>query len=106
MCRLLRILAKETVSDEFSTHIQTEFIIEDIDKIDVVGFMGEAKLAVECGDTNQEKIKNLQNHFDVVLHVPFCYTNDFFSLDTEKIVHQLVVSNISKELEKSGLRQI
>ena len=102
ICRMLRILAKETVSDEFSTSIKTEFTVEGIGRIDVVAFIGGATIAVECGDTSLEKILKLQKHFDVVLHVPFCYTSDFWKLDTEKIVHQLSVSIIGKDLEKRG----
>jgi len=102
ICRMLRSLAKEVCSDEFSTSIKTEFTVEGIGRVDIVGFIGEATIAVECGNTSQEKILKLRKHFDVVLHVPFCHTLDLWKLDTEEIVHQLRVSRIGKELEKRG----
>ncbi len=104
VCKLLRDLAKKIVSDEFITSIETEYTVEGIgSRVDVVGFIGGATIAVECGDTSFEKIVKLEKHFDVVLHFPYSYTLDFWKLNTEKIVHQLVVSNIGKELKKEGV---
>jgi hypothetical protein len=102
VCSLLRNLMKENFSDEFSTSIQTEFTVKSVGRIDVVGFVDEASIAVECGNTSPEKIFELEKHFDVVLHIPYCYSLDFLQLDTQKIGHQLFVSIIGKQLEKRG----
>lgn len=50
--------------------------------------------------TNPRKIKALKENFDMVLHVPYCYTQEFIDIDIDKIRHQLFVSSVFKELKK------
>jgi len=85
----------------FPISVDTEVSVEGIGKVDVVGWIGEATIAVECGRTSQKKIEVLRKHFDVVLHIPYCYTWDFFDVNTEKIEHQMLVSSVFKEVEKN-----
>jgi len=85
----------------FPISVETEVSVEGIGKVDVVGRIGESSIAVECGITSQKKIEALKKHFDVVLHIPYCYTWDFYDINTEKITHQIFASSVIKRLEKS-----
>jgi hypothetical protein len=82
--------------------VDTEVSVEGIGKVDVLGRIGESTIAVECGTTSQKKIEALKKHFDVVLHIPYCYTWDFLDINTEKIAHQIFVSSVIKGLEKDA----
>ena len=46
--------------------------------VDVVGYLPGLKIAVECGDTDKGKILVLQEHYDIVIHMPYCHTPDFY----------------------------
>ena len=45
----------------------------------------------------------LEEHFDVVLHIPYCHTLNLINIDMDEITRQLFVGLIAKELEKRGL---
>jgi len=84
----------------FSVSAETEVSVEGIGRVDVVGSVGNATIAVECGRTSLRKIEALKGHFDVVLHIPYCHTWDFLDINVEKIEHQLLASVVAKRLEK------
>jgi len=95
VCNMIRQIAKD---NEFS--VETEVSVEGIGKVDVIGRIGDATIAVECGTTNPRKIKVLKENFDVVLHVPYCYTREFIDINIDRINHQLFVCSVSKKLRK------
>lgn len=101
-CSMIRELGKGNFPD-FLTSVETEVSIKGIGKVDVLGWIGEATIAVECGNTNPMKILALERHFDVVLHIPFCHTINLFNINMDEIVHKLVVGLVYKELERRDL---
>jgi len=47
-------------------------------RVDVVGYLPGTTIAFECGNTPQERILGLQTHCDIVVHLPFCWTPEFY----------------------------
>ena len=99
VCRFIREFWKRK---GYPISVETEFSVEGIGKVDVVGWIGESTIAVECGRTSQKKIEALRKHFDVVLHIPYCYTWDFLNIDIDKVEHELFCASLFKELKKRG----
>ena len=62
---MLKILSKEFFSEEFETSFETEFTVKKLGRVrvDVLAKIGEARVAVECGETNQQKFQALKEHF-------------------------------------------
>jgi hypothetical protein len=79
---------------------ETEVTVDGIGKVDVVGWIGEATIAVECGRTNPEKIEVLKKHFDVVLHIPYCYTWGLVKIDLDELNRQIFAGSVLKGVEK------
>lgn len=100
-CGMIRKLGKENFPD-WSTSVETEVPIEGVGKVDVVGQIGDVTIAVECGNTRANKIFELHKHFDVVLHIPYCYTWNFMDINIDEITHQLFTGMIAKELKRRG----
>jgi hypothetical protein len=100
VCNMIRQIAKDRKCEEFS--VETEVLVKGIGKVDVVAQISDATIAVECGTTNPRKIKALKENFDVVLHIPYCYTREFIDVNIDKIRHQLFVSTVIKGLEKEN----
>lgn len=98
MCELMREIGLKWNKKS----VETEVYVEGIGKVDVVASIGEATIAIECGTTNAEKIGALKERFDIVLHVPYCYTLDLCHLDRAELDHQIMVVNIVKKLRKKG----
>lgn len=98
VCNMLRQIAKEGEYEESS--VDTEVSVEGIGKVDVVGQIGDVKVAVECGITSLKKINLLKEHFDVVIHIPYCYTWDFYNINIEKIHHEIFASSVFKSLKR------
>jgi hypothetical protein len=99
ICNLMR----ETYPSERRKSLETETYVEGIGKVDVTATIGDATIAIECGTTNPKKIAALKERFDIVLHVPFCYTEDLYHLDMDELSHQITIVNVFKELRKEGL---
>jgi hypothetical protein len=78
--------------------------------VDVLAIIGKATVAVECGTTSPKKIAALKERFDIVLHIPYCYTEDLYFLSRDELDHQIMTANIIKKLkispiiEKSGYK--
>jgi len=102
VCKMIRELGHNTFPD-FPVTVETEVCVEGIGKVDVVGRIDEATIVVECGQTNEEKILALKEQFDIVLHIPYCYTQELFKIDIDELEHQLIVAVILKSLEKRNL---
>jgi len=45
--------------------------------VDVVGYWPSLTVAIECGKTSKERIATLQSHYDIVIHLPYCWTPKF-----------------------------
>jgi hypothetical protein len=101
-CNMIRELGHKNYTD-IPVTVETEVCVEGIGKVDVVGRIGDATIAVECGNTKIGKISALREHCDIVLHVPFCHTQELLKIDMDELEHQLVVAVILKELEKRNL---
>lgn len=101
-CSMIRKLGQENFPDD-PTKVETEVPVEGVGKVDVLGRIGEATVVVECGNTNPKKIWALEKQFDIVLHIPFCYTWNLININVDEIIHQLVVALVVKELEKRQL---
>ncbi len=101
---MIRTLGRKQFPD-YSTSVKTEVSIDRIGKVDVLGLIGEVVIAVECGNTNPKKIIALYDDpsIDLVLLIPFCYTQNFVKIDLDEITHKIVVGLIRRELEKRGL---
>ena len=99
-CSMIRELGS---SGEYDTKVETEVPVEGIGVVDVVGLIGEVAVAVECGKTNPKKILALKEHFDIVLHIPYCYTWGLVNIDMDELEHQLAVALVLKELKKRKL---
>ena len=102
VCDMIRKIGQETSPDQ-PVKIETEACANGIGKVDVVGQIGEVTIAVECGNTNGKKIAALREKFDIVLHVPYCYTQELFNIDMDELKHQLAITAVFKELEKRNL---
>jgi len=98
ICNMIR-----TGLGEYKKSLETEAHVKGIGKVDVTATIGDATIAIECGRTNLEKIGKLKKRFDIVLHVPFCYTEDLYHLDMNELNHQITVVNVFKKLRKEGL---
>jgi hypothetical protein len=96
MCELMREIGRSW--DKKS--VETEAHVEGIGKVDVVASIGDSMIAIECGTTNPKEIRALKERFDVVLHVPYCYTPDLCHLDKAELDHQIMVAKLGKELRK------
>jgi len=83
----------------YPVSVDTEVSVEGIGKVDVVGWIGEATIAVECGVTSQKKIQALMKHFDVVLHVPYCYTWELVKIDWDEVKRRIFAEMVLKEVE-------
>ena len=83
--------------------VETEAHVKGIGKVDVIATIGNATIAIECGTTNAKKIRALREQFDIVLHIPYCYTQDLYGLKEDVLAHQIFVVNVFKELEAEGL---
>lgn len=99
---MIREFGHEQFSD-WDTSVETEVSVKGIGKVDVVGRIGDATIAIECGRTNQKKVFALKKHFDVVLHIPYCYTWNLININKEEINHQVFVAMIKKELKRRKL---
>jgi len=84
-------------------NIETEFTIEDIGIIDVMGFDDGVSIAIECGNTSPEKIFALEKLCNIVIHIPYCYTPKFFECNYDEIQHKLMVHAIAKRLREEGI---
>jgi len=102
VCNMIREIGHKTFTDS-PVKVETEVCVKGIGKVDVVGRIGDSTIAVECGNTNMHKISALRGLFDIVLHIPYCYTEELFKIDMDELEHQLVVAVILKELEKRNL---
>jgi hypothetical protein len=102
VCKMIRELGHNTYPDS-SVTVETEVCVEGIGKVDVVGRIDEVTIVVECGNTSIKKILALKEKFDIVLHIPYCYTRELFIIDFGELEHQFAVALISKELEKRNL---
>jgi len=96
-CDMIRELGCQT---DFPVSVETELSVKGIGKVDVVGRIGDATIAVECGKTNPKKILALEERFDIVLHIPYCYTWGLVNIGMEELNHQLAVALFGKVLEK------
>lgn len=103
-CSMIRELGQIDYVKDFPTSVETEVAVKGIGKVDVVGRIGEETIAVECGNTNLKKILALEEHFDVVLHIPFCYTWGLININTDEIMRQLACAKLGKALEKKNLK--
>ena len=102
-CDIIRKLGEEKFTD-LPISVETEVFVKDLGKkVDVVGHIADASIAVECGRTKPKKISDLEEHFDVVLHVPYCYTWNLFTLNIPKIEHKIFVTLVGKELERRNI---
>lgn len=99
MCELMREKGKTWEKKSVKTEVQ----VKGIGKVDIVATFGDATIAIECGTTNAEKIAALKEKFDIVLHVPYCYTGDLYGLKKDELSRQIMVVNIGKGLEAKGL---
>lgn len=102
VCNMIRELGQKWYPESHVT-IETEVCVEGIGKVDVVVIIDEVTIAVECGNTPAKKISELEEHFDIVLHVPYCYTRELFKIDFDELEHELACTFIAKELEKQNL---
>ena len=102
-CSMIRELGQIDYVKDFPTSVGTEVAVKGVGKVDVVGRIGEETIAVECGNTNLKKILALEEHFDVVLHIPFCYTWGLININTDEIMHQLACARLAKALKKENL---
>lgn len=81
-------------------NVETEFTIEDIGIVDVMGFNDGVSIVVECGNTSLEKILALEKICDLVIHIPYCYTPKFYECNFDEIQHKLMVHAVAKRLRK------
>jgi hypothetical protein len=89
----------------FPISVDTEVPVEGIGKVDVLGRIGESTIAVECGTTNQKKIEALKKHFDVVLHIPYCYTWEFLKIDWNEVERRIFAQLVLKQVvRESGIK--
>jgi hypothetical protein len=102
VCDMIRKWGYKTFPDS-PISVETEVCVEGIGKVDVVARIGEATMAVECGNTDFRKVLTLKEHFDVVLHFPYCHTHELFKLDMDELEHQLFVAMILKRLKNHKL---
>jgi len=102
MCELIREIGRKWDEKSVDYSVETEVYVKGIGKVDVAASIGEATIAIECGTTNAKKIGALKERFDIVLHVPYCYTLDLYNLDRDELDHQIMVVNVFKELRKEG----
>ena len=98
VCNIIRYIAEDF--EGFSHLVETEVSVNGVGKVDVVGHIGDVTIAVECGRTNLKKIIALKEQFDVVLHIPYCYTWEFIDINMDKVCHQLYSSSCFKELKR------
>lgn len=47
-------------------------------RVDVAGYWPSVTVAIECGKTPAGRIEGLRTHYDVVVHLPYCWTPKFF----------------------------
>jgi len=99
ICELMRELGR--IDQKKS--VETEVHVKGIGKVDVVATIGDATIAIECGSTKPQRIQQLMERFDIVLHVPFCYTRDLYYLDKNELDHRILVTNFFKLLKAEGL---
>jgi hypothetical protein len=99
VCELMRGLGR--IDQKKS--VETEVHVKGIGKVDVVATIGDATVAIECGSTKPQRIQQLMERFDIVLHVPFCYTRDLYYLDKDELGHRIFVTNVFKSLKAEGL---
>jgi hypothetical protein len=95
VCELMRELGR---TDQKKS-VETEVPVKGIGKVDVVATIGDATIAIECGSTKPEKIQQLMERFDIVLHVPYCYTQDLYGLKEDVLKHQIFVANVLNRFE-------
>jgi hypothetical protein len=95
VCELMRELGR---TDQKKS-VETEVTVKGIGKVDVVAMIGNATIAIECGTTKPEKIQQLMEKFDIVLHVPYCYTQDLYGLKEDVLKHRIFVANLMNRLE-------
>jgi hypothetical protein len=100
MCDFIREIGQKTKSE---CSVKTEAIVKGIGKVDISAKIDKATIAVECGGTDMWKIAKLRQKFDIVLHVPYCFTSDLYHLDAEQFEHQVMVSNLIHEFRERGL---
>lgn len=104
VCNWIRQIAEDF--EGFSHSVETEVSVKGVGKVDVVGYIGDdtdninVTIAAECGRTNPAKIEAMKEQFDVVLHIPYCYTWDFIDINRDKVCHQLFTSSVFKGLRK------
>lgn len=82
--------------------VETEVYVKGVGKVDVVATIENVTLAVECGNTQPEKIRALRERFDIVLHVPYCYTEDLCGLKKDELDHQILAVDLFKRLKAAG----
>jgi hypothetical protein len=97
VCNMLRQIAKE---GEHEASVDTEVSVKDIGKVDVVGQIGDVTIAVECGTTKPRKIIALEKNFDVVLHIPYCYTWELVKVDWNEVKRRIFAEMVSKGVER------
>lgn len=97
MCNMFRELGQKNFPD-WNIKVETEVPIEGIGKVDVLAQINEVTIAIECGNTNPKKILKLEEKFDLVLHIPFCYTQNVIDINTEEINHQIFATMIHNDL--------
>lgn len=61
--------------------------------VDVVGWFrrwdGHVTVAFECGNCEEERIKKLKEIYDVVVHLPYCYTPEITMPSLKTLVDRL-----------------
>jgi len=81
-------------------HVATEVSVQGIGVVDVAVSFGDATAIFECGETSKEKIELLKENFDVVVHIPYCYTKRFISFDFNEIAHRLFVHAVTNKIDE------
>jgi hypothetical protein len=80
VCSFMRELAKDYQTHDRSS-VETEVPVKGVGKVDVLCKIGDVTIAVECGNTDAKKVLCLAKRFDVVLHIPFCWTTKLVHLE-------------------------
>lgn len=68
--------------------------------VDVVGYLKDSIIAIECGNTSSAKIEALKTNCDIVIHMPYCWTPTF------SLSHKMMVQKIEKAIQKVKIAQI
>lgn len=102
-CNMIREIGRSALADA-PISVETEVSVKGIGKVDVIGHIGDVTMAVECGMTSLKKILALEKQFDIVLHIPYCYTPHYvIKIHKDEIVHGIVCALLGKEMRKLNI---